>query len=76
MTFLRVRSVAERLEFLDQVLVPATAIDGRGKLERKPRGLKTNYARIVASEMLEEPRPQVVSLADINPESVEETVDA
>jgi hypothetical protein len=71
-----VRRIAERLEFPDQLQMPATAIDGRGKLERKPRGLKTNDARIVAVEVLEDSRTQVVSLADVNPKRIEETIDA
>src|SRR5258707_12604307 len=76
MNFLRVRRIAERLEFLDQLLVPATAIDGRGKLERESRGLKTNYAGIVAAQVLEEPHAQVVSLANVNAKRIEETVGA
>ena len=76
MNFLRVRRIAQRLEFFEQLIEPAMAVSGRGKLECESRWLKTNYARIVAGEMLEEPLPQVVSLADVNPESVEETIDA
>ena len=76
MNFPVARSVAQRLKFPDQLLVPATALARKSKLERKPRGLKTNYARIVAAQMLQEPRPKVLGLANVNPESVEETVDA
>jgi hypothetical protein len=76
MSFLRGRPIAQWLEFLDQLLVPATAFRGRGKFERESRWLKTNYARIVAAQVLEEPRPQVVGLAEIDPEGVEEAVHA
>ena len=76
MNFLRVRRIAQRLEFFEQLIEPAMAVSGRGKLECKSRWLKTNDARIVAAQVLEELRAQVVSLADVDPESVEETVDA
>ncbi|MGC2305072.1 hypothetical protein [Candidatus Binatus sp.] len=76
MAFLRMRRVAQWLKFLDQLLVPAAALLGRGKLECESRGLKANDTRVVAIEMLEESRAQVFSLADVNPESVEQAVNA
>ena len=76
MTLLRVRRVAQRLEFLNQLRMPVSAFLWRGKLECESRGLKTNYARIVAAQMLEEARAQVVGFADVDPEGVEKTVNA
>jgi len=50
-------------------------VPGRGKLECEPRRPITNDARIVALEMLQNPRPNVLGRTDINPKGAEETVD-
>jgi hypothetical protein len=70
------RSIAQRLQFSDQLLISETSPLRRGKLKRKSRRLKTNDGRIVAAQMLEEPRPKVRGLANVDPKSAEETIDA
>ncbi len=70
------RSVAQRLKFPDQLLVSAKSVIGRDTLERESRRLKTNDGRIVTFQVFEDPCSEVLCLANVDPKSIKETVDA
>src|SRR5260370_12754445 len=70
------RSIAQRLEFPDELLVSAKSVIGRDTLERESRRLKTNDGRIVTFQVFEDPRSEVLCLANVDPKSIKETVDA
>ena len=68
--------IAERLKFFHQILAAIKPVDGQCQLEGENRGPIMNDARIVALEMLHNPCPKVLRIANINPEGAEQTVDS
>jgi len=59
-----------------QLLVSTTPLRGRDKLEHEARWLIMNHARIVTSQVLQKPVPEVLGFTDVYAKGAEETVDS
>ena len=64
------------LKFLGRLLVSMTPLRGRDKLEHEARWLIMNHARIVSSQVLQKPVPEVLGFIDVYAKGAEETVDS
>ena len=77
MTFpcMRIFSIAERLKFFHQIHASVMPVSGRGKLECETRRPIPNDAWVVAFQVLQNPRLNILRRTDINPKGAEESVD-
>ena len=68
-------SIAERLKFFCQKHASMMPVPGRSKLKGETRRPIANDARVVALQVLQNPRLDVLRRTDINPKGAEESVD-
>src|SRR5262249_6933458 len=67
-------SITQWVHFAEQFLQPTPAFLRGDKLEGEPRWRVVSNAGAVAVQMFEHPRPQIVGLADVHPQGIEEAV--